>query len=53
MEESDSAYKVHLVIQKPKQLVTEEFDIFTQTYLGKLTTIVDFFESISEQEIHH
>lgn len=51
--EEETPMKVTLSIYKPKELITDEFDIFTMTYLGKLTAIVDYFESISENDVHY
>lgn len=56
MEEAEQGYKIHLTIKQLKDLKDddgEENNIFKLVYLGKLTAIVDYFESFTEGEVHH
>lgn len=53
MEETSSSTKIFLTIAKPKEIIEDQFDIFSMTYLGKLTVIVDYFESIPEHDVLH
>ena len=41
--------KLVMSVKKPDQMVLDQFEIFTQTYFGKLTNIVDFFENLSQE----
>ena len=53
MEDSKSTVKLNLTIEKYNQTELDKYNIFSMTHLGKLTSIVDFFESMSAQEVHH
>ena len=37
--------KLLITVKKPENMVLDEFDIFTQTYFGKLTNISEYFEN--------
>lgn len=42
--------KLALSVKKPENMILDRFDIFTQTYFGKLTNIVEHFESYASSE---
>ena len=42
--------KLLVTVQKPNNMILDEFEIFSQTYFGKLTNIVDYFETFGSQE---
>jgi len=42
--------KLLVTVQKPNNMIFDEFEIFSQTYFGKLTNIVDYFETFGSQE---
>ena len=37
--------KLYITVKKPEDMILDEFDIFTQTYFGKLTNIAEYFEN--------
>ncbi len=34
-----------ITIKKPQDMILDDFEIFTQTYFGKLTNIAEYFEN--------
>lgn len=42
--------KLLVTIKKPQNMILETFDIFTQTYFGKLTNIAEYFESFPNND---
>ena len=53
MEESKTKKipKLTLTIKKPENMIIDRFDIFTQTYFGKLTNIAEQFENWTEENV--
>jgi ankyrin repeat protein len=51
MKPADRGYSLKLSIAKPKLVDSEDFNIFNEVYQGRLTAIVDYFESLSPSEI--
>lgn len=43
--------KFLITVNKPDNLIVDEFDIFTQTYFGKLTNIVEHFENFPNNNL--
>ena len=53
MESTKLTAKLTLTIDKFKGTELDTKNIFSMTHLGKLTALVDYFESMSVQEVHH
>lgn len=51
--EEENKFRLRLTIQKPKPRDDGDFDIFTAVTQGKLTVIVDHFETLDESEISY
>lgn len=51
MDKQKKIPKLLVTIKKPDNMILDQFDIFTQTYFGKLTNISEYFENFPNNNL--